>query len=77
MATLYLKFREERPGDAKHWIHEEAFRREMRGYGKLPDAIIRSGGFDRVIEFGGAYGKTKLENFHRFCAMRELPYELW
>ena len=30
-----------------------------------------------VIEFGGAYSKRKLAEFHRHCATRGLPYEIW
>jgi hypothetical protein len=32
----------------------------------------------RVVEFGGAYPKAKLEAFHRYCSQElQLPYEVW
>ena len=43
----------------------------------LPDAIIRTAGSQRAVEFGGAYGKAKLERFHRFCESQDLSYEVW
>ena len=30
-----------------------------------------------VLEFGGAYDKRRVEDFHADCAKRRLPYELW
>ena len=45
---------------------------------KLPDAIIDAPGHSRVVEFGGAYSKAKLEAFHRYCSEElKLPYEVW
>jgi hypothetical protein len=49
----------------------------MQGVGFLPDAMIRTPQGSIIIEFGGAYSKSKIEHFHRFCAERNLPYELW
>jgi len=30
-----------------------------------------------VIEFGGSYGKRKVQAFHDYCEEHSLPYEIW
>ncbi|QDV90765.1 hypothetical protein RAS2_18480 [Phycisphaerae bacterium RAS2] len=79
LAGLYLAWRRRRQGkEAAEWIFEARLRQE--GFGdedRLPDAMIQESGRRRVIELGGAYGAAKLRDFHRFCAERGLPYELW
>ena len=46
---------------------------------KRPDAFIVNvqGQVESVIEFGGDYDRSRVEAFHRDCAERNLPYELW
>jgi hypothetical protein len=75
LAAVYLRFRTASPALAASWIHEEEIRRERRQRrGKLPDAIINK---QHVIEFGGAYKKSKLIAFHQFCQSGEFEYEVW
>ena len=47
---------------------------------KLPDAVIARGAELRpelVLEFGGAYDKARLVDFHADSEERKLPYEIW
>lgn len=77
-AGLYLAWRTSAPAHSAEWISEARLRQE--GWGeedRLPDAMIERDGRRLVIELGGAYGAAKLRDFHRFCAERRLPYELW
>ena len=79
LAAVFLRFRLLEPELASAWISEETFRKglaERRGE-KVPDAVIRTASGDRVIEFGGAYGKEKLLHFHHYCARLKLAYEVW
>ena len=78
LAGLYLAWQQNRPSRGEEWISEARLR--MAGFGDedhLPDAMIEQAGRRRVIELGGAYSAAKLRDFHRFCAERDLPYELW
>lgn len=78
LAGLYLAWRRGRRSRDAEWISEARLRHE--GFGdedRLPDAMIQEAGRRRAIELAGAYGAAKLRDFHRFCAERELPYELW
>ncbi len=75
LSQVFLRKRESiRP---QFWISEERLRTEMRDTGFLPDAMIRLPEHSVIIEFGGAYSKSKIERFHRFCVEGNLPYELW
>lgn len=79
MAALFLRYRELEPSVIKHWVSEETIKRgrpKVRGE-KLPDAMIRTETFERVIEFGGEYSKEKLIAFHEWCLKKSLPYEIW
>ncbi len=61
-----------------HAVPEAQLYREGVGKGeKLPDAVIRGpdGSVERVVEFGGSYGKQKLIAFHNVMSTK--PYELW
>lgn len=77
LAAVFLWHRTYRPEDATAWIPEAQLYAEGRGLGhRLPDAVIRMGGIDqRIVEFGGSYGKQKLQGFH--AEMNTLPYEIW
>jgi hypothetical protein len=79
VAAMYLRYRSLRPDLIRHWISEEIIKRtrqKIKG-DKLPDAMIRTGDYERVIEFGGEYEKEKLIAFHDYCVKKDLPYELW
>lgn len=80
LAAVYLWYRTHAPAKAKRWVSEQEQYALGGGRGRrLPDAIIRAGkstrGQDLIVEFGGAYSKRKLEEFH--AAMHHLPYQLW
>jgi hypothetical protein len=78
MAAVFLLLRRSDPDTAKCWVFEERLRRDGRSKSeKLPDAMIQNGTSRKVVEFGGAYSKKKLEVFHGYCAGQELPYEVW
>lgn len=78
MGALFLQFRELLPELIPYWVSEETLRAESPERGeKVPDAMIRTGDSRRIIEFGGAYPKKKLESFHTYCREKGLPYELW
>ena len=75
LAAVYLRFRSTWPEMAASWVHEEEIKRERRQRrGKLPDAVVLK---NRVVEFGGAYKKSKLMAFHKFCELRNFDYEVW
>ena len=79
VAAMFLRYRGLNPDLVRHWISEEVIKRtrpKVKG-DKLPDAMIRTGSYERVIEFGGEYGKDKLTAFHDYCVKKNLPYELW
>src|SRR5262249_22021500 len=78
LAAVFLYFRSQFPELVKNWISEAAILREKEHRGeKLPDAIVQSESGSKVIEFGGAYPKEKVEAFHAYCEENSLPYELW
>jgi hypothetical protein len=78
LARVYLCFKDRSPSLLQGWIFEEALRQEhRRSSERLPDVIIRNGTHQRVIEFGGAYPKVKLEAFHGYCKEKAFPYEIW
>lgn len=78
VGALYVQIRCLRPELVDSWIGEvELRRRGLRG--KLPDAALvdGSGGIERILEFGGAYGPERLRADHAFCEAQGYPYELW
>lgn len=79
MSTVFLVLAARSPELVPFWKPEGWLRRSRpSGPGvKLPDAMLRSPTGIRVIEFGGAYSRQKLEAFHAFCADASLPYEVW
>jgi len=79
VCEMYLQLRDQQPEKALRWIGEDAVAPHRRGQ-KLPDAIIAHAADERpqlVLEFGGAYDKDRLIDFHADNEERELPYEIW
>ncbi len=69
--------REHTPNEAKHWVIEDLFPREMRGLRKKsPDAMIW-GRRKKVIEWGGEYSTRKLEALFSFIRHRNYAFEIW
>lgn len=78
VGALFLKLRAEDPALTAAWTSEATLYGAGEGRGdRLPDAMIVRRSGRRVIEFGGAYSKSKLIEFHDFCQRRNLPYEVW
>ncbi len=77
VAQMFLQLRVARPKLAQDWVGEDVLAPQRRGQ-KLPDAIINpSNSPQLVLEFGGAYNKARLLDFHQDCQLRVLPYEIW
>lgn len=79
VAAMYFQIRRAHPAWARLWIDEDRLSPFRRGE-KLPDAILaqHAGAIPSlVLEFGGAYGKRRLEAFHNDCEDRGLPYQIW
>jgi len=76
VSAIFLFCRERFMASAPGWLLEDAIIHERRG-DKLPDAVVRHGASDLVIEFGGAYREDRVARVHEDCAQRGLPYELW
>lgn len=78
LGALFLKVRAQDLALAAAWRSEATLYGAGEGRGdRLPDAMIVRRSGKRVIEFGGAYSKSKLIEFHEFCERRSLPYEVW
>lgn len=78
LAAVFLHFRKNDPTRASHWVSEATLHAEGEGRGdRLPDAMVRGRREKTVIECGGAYPRTKLEEFHCYCERRGLGYEVW
>ncbi len=76
-AQVYIAYLEKSPEAAKDWRGEESYRDSREGE-KLPDAMLfRNGTPYRVVDFGGRYDYRRVMAFHRDCANRNLPYEIW
>jgi hypothetical protein len=76
LARVYLAYRS--LGPVAGWTFEESLReRQQKNLDVLPDVLFENGGRTKVIEFGGAYPKPKLEKFHAYCKGKKLPYEVW
>ena len=78
VAAVWLRFRECAPHWAKAWRGEDQMTPFTPGE-KRPDALLLNehGQTTWVIEFGGAYDANRVEEFHRDCARRDLPYQIW
>lgn len=78
LAAVYLGLRVNEPARAAGWISEAGLWSGGGGrHEKLPDALVSLDEGDTAIEFGGAYSKAKLEEFHAYCDERHLAYEVW
>ena len=84
MGQVFLFYRANEPELLKFWVFEEQIKAERKrartesSHGvKLPDAILRAPAGTRVVEFGGAYSKEKLQAFHAYCKENHFPYEVW
>lgn len=79
LAAVFLRLRATSPQLAECWQSEETIRRSRPNAPgeKLPDAIVRFNGGQKVVDFGGEYSAEKLESFHRWAEEKALPYEFW
>jgi hypothetical protein len=78
LGGVYLAILKSLPEIAQTWQSEGTLR--SGGFGdrqKLPDAMVLRECRLTVVELGGTYPAQRLEELHRFCAGRRLPYELW
>lgn len=78
VAQVWLHLHRTAPAWAEAWRSEDllAHTREVE---KCPDAFVVNAAEQvvMVIEFSGRYDAARIEAFHRDCAQRELPYQLW
>lgn len=78
LAQVYLQLLSGQPERAKKWVSEaELYHRGGGRNQKLPDAVVWGRGVKTAIEFGGAYSKKKLEDFHAYCEENGFAYEIW
>lgn len=79
LAAVYLKLRQADPSAAMFWKSEaELLTSPTRSPSdRLPDALIDHPAVPRVVEFGGAYRRDKLVDFHQWCANAGYAYEVW
>lgn len=78
LGALYLKFRSERPADARTWTSEALLYNRESGSGeRLPDAMVGTRRRRRVVELGGSYTAEHLHSLHGYCVAKSLPYEVW
>jgi len=76
LSRVYLIYRER--GALPGWTFEEELRGNRRHRTEpLPDVVIDIGESRRIVEFGGAYPKAKLDRFHAYCKEHSFPYEIW
>lgn len=78
LAGVFFKLRRSDPAKSRTWLSEAS--QYAKGGGRderLPDAVVGKGRHRTAIEFGGAYSKAKLIEFHEHCAASDLPYEIW
>lgn len=80
LSSVYLQLLADDPAKARFWVSEHQLYAEGHGrHERLPDAIIRSrsgrGNEKLIVEFGGAYTKSKLQQFHD--EFKRLRYEVW
>jgi DNA-binding Lrp family transcriptional regulator len=78
LSSVFLSLRATDSNLVPRWQSEASIlrsREEKRE--KLPDALLSLPGGPKVIEFGGAYPKGKLAEFHDYCELASMPYEVW
>ena len=78
VAAVWLRLHSIAPQWATAWRGEDLLAHTRHGE-KLPDAFIvdQNEQVAWVIEFGGSYDAERVAAFHRDCAERSLPYQLW
>ena len=78
VAAVWLRLHAHAPEWAAAWRGEDLLAHTRRGE-KLPDGFIvnDAGATTWVIEFGGAYDRARVLDFHADCASRNLPYQIW
>jgi hypothetical protein len=78
VAELYLRFLRSEPALAECWVSEEVLQKRNPGKKASDGALLdRAGEIRLAIEFGGSYRSRRVKSFHRECARKNLPYELW
>jgi hypothetical protein len=79
MAAVFLLYRKRDKSAAETWRSEASILRARGGVKgeRLPDAEVNLNGAKKFVEFGGAYSKRKLEDFHDYCESIETDYEVW
>jgi len=75
LASVYLFYLISHPELAATWLHEDI--EETKPGQKIPDAIMGSDDSRTAVEFAGKYSKEKLLEFHEYCRIQSLPYEVW
>lgn len=79
VAQVYLNLLRANPDAAAQWVGEDMLR-YSHPKDKIPDAVLLSARGESprlVVEFGGSYDVDRLKKFHRHCAARALPYEIY
>jgi hypothetical protein len=78
LAAVFLLYLKKHKNELAGWSFEEKLRSlHRRKRERLPDVIFERRGSRKVVEFGGAYPKAKIEAFHAYCCAQYLPYEVW
>lgn len=78
VAAVWLHLRRTAPPWADAWRGEDLLA-YTRFEEKRPDAFVVNSDEQvvMVIEYGGRYDADRIADFHRDCAARDLPYQLW
>lgn len=79
VAEMHFALRRLNPGVSELWVDEDRLAPFRRGE-KLPDAVLARTADTTpllVLEFGGSYGKHRLQGFHDDNEERGLPYQIW
>ncbi len=79
VTQMYVCIRRYNPQLLPCWIGEDRLAPARRQQ-KLPDAVLSASPDTLpylVLEFGGAYDKARVQDFHTDCEARGLSYEIW
>lgn len=79
VSSMFFAVAKTRPKIIRFWIDEDRLAPHRIGE-KLPDAVLARAPNLKpfcVLEFGGAYSKARLKEFHEDNRKRKLPYEIW
>lgn len=79
VAEVYLHFKDSRPAEAANWCGEATnpFRKR---HVKNADVYIypeHKWPPKLVVDFAGAYPKSRIQALHDYCSKNQLAYELW